>query len=389
MVKTAPASKPESMSDKVDGAYKELKDSIQAGSIDHAMSDITKTYHDMNPKDWGKFHAELYKKMNATPDMLPELSILTVESSMAPHLDNGVINRNDLAAKIENVQEKNGVEQQLLQYFLDNEYDRAAGQSGGSNVSSDDLNKDFDGRVSTAAALTGLEKNGAAAYSRMADQWGEVTTDSIQNALDRDAKLAAGGAKPLLDPQMTDLAHKIHDDDKLFAQLSHNGDRITLDDLNQLAQSENASVADLQKADPPANKPEAAVGKTPPATGAKPEDQGKPAQGQGGGDGQQQPGNGNDTQHGNNGDANGQGHGTKAGGGTDGGEAGKAHHKQVDKTYTVRSGDNLWQIARQRLIEDNHSRPTNASIQSMINEIAKKNGITNPDLIRDGQTLQI
>ncbi|HEY9716115.1 MAG TPA: LysM domain-containing protein [Trichormus sp.] len=379
----APASKPESMSDKVDGAYKELKDSIHAGSIDHAMSDITKTYHDMSPKDWGKFHAELFKKMNATPDMLPELSILTVENSMAPHLDNGVINRNDLATKIENVQEKNGLEQQLLQYFLDNEYDNAAGQSRGSNVSSDDLNKDFDGRASTAAALVGLEKNGAAAFSAMADQRGEVTVDSIQDALDRDANLAAGGAKPVLDPQMTDLAHKIHDDDALFAQLSHNGDRITLGDLNQLAQSENTSVANLQKADPPAAKPDAAVSKTPPAESDKSAAQGhptKPAQKQGDGDGQRQPSNGTDG-HGKSGDDKGKQHGTNGGGETP--------VRQSDKSYKVRSGDNLWQIARQQLVEEHHSRPSNADIEKMINEIASKNGISNIDLIRDGQTLRI
>jgi hypothetical protein len=370
----APVSKPDSIADKVDHAYKELTDAIHGGSIITAMNDISKVHAELSPEDWRKFDADLNKKIPA--DMLPELSILTAEKSMEPHLDNGgVFGKDALATRIEGLAEKDLFEQQMLQYFQQHEYDTASGESGGTNVSKSDLDKDFNDRVKTNDGLKALEKNNGAVFAAVADEHGEVTSDSIDNELQKIKNLPAGMK---VDPQIVDFANQLKNDDDLFALLSHNGDRITEKDLSDIAQGENINLADLQKSDKaadPAAKPAAGPDAQKPADQPK---QGNPPDGKGDGNG-----------HPKDGDGKGQEPGTKHGGTDHSGKQAKPDQEQKEKTYTVRSGDNLWQIARQQLVAEHHSRPSNADIQKMINEIASKNGITNIDLIRDGQTLRI
>ena len=52
--------------------------------------------------------------------------------------------------------------------------------------------------------------------------------------------------------------------------------------------------------------------------------------------------------------------------------------RQIEKNYTVKTGDNLWLIAKTQLGDGKKYR-----------EIAELNGIANPDLIYPGQVLRL
>ena len=52
--------------------------------------------------------------------------------------------------------------------------------------------------------------------------------------------------------------------------------------------------------------------------------------------------------------------------------------KEMAKTYVVKKGDNLWNIAKKELGDG-----------SKFGELAKKNGISNPSLIYPGQVIKL
>lgn len=52
--------------------------------------------------------------------------------------------------------------------------------------------------------------------------------------------------------------------------------------------------------------------------------------------------------------------------------------KETAKTYVVKKGDNLWNIAKKELGDG-----------SKFGELAKKNGISNPSLIYPGQVIKL
>ena len=52
--------------------------------------------------------------------------------------------------------------------------------------------------------------------------------------------------------------------------------------------------------------------------------------------------------------------------------------KETPKTYVVKKGDNLWNIAKKELGDG-----------SKFGELAKKNGISNPSLIYPGQVIKL
>lgn len=52
--------------------------------------------------------------------------------------------------------------------------------------------------------------------------------------------------------------------------------------------------------------------------------------------------------------------------------------------YTIKSGDNLWNICKRQFKLNN-----NAEIAKKVNEVAKANGISNPNLIFAGKTLEL
>lgn len=57
----------------------------------------------------------------------------------------------------------------------------------------------------------------------------------------------------------------------------------------------------------------------------------------------------------------------------------------MSTNYTVTNGDNLWKIVRNEYKDVN----TNGEIQTLVNEIAKSNNITNPNLIHVGDELTL
>lgn len=413
---SAPGSKPDAMSEKVATAYNELKTGIDQGSVEKAMSDINNMMHDLSPKDWSRFTANLSRKVNTTANMLPELSILATENSLAEKLENGTITDNDVNARITadqgaSVQNQNKTpfEEGLLQSFVQNEYNTAKNESGGrfaNSVSTSDLNKDLDDKKSTTAALAQLAKNNFASFSQLAGSDGnEITRDSIEDALARDKSRVAGGLSPTLDAATRDIANKLDNDDALFGRLGQSSaaDRITMDDMNTEMRNEHANPVQFQKADKEPTKGASDSATNNATTGKHP---GKPGEGQGhqpGSEGQHpsnpehgklkhvQPhnpgGEGQEPGNRNHGAAHAQA--TEGGGGTHPGSETKSHHRPADEHgHTVQRGENLWQIARHHLIREGQ-RPTITAIEGLIQDIVANNGIKNPDYIRDGQVLQI
>ena len=59
------------------------------------------------------------------------------------------------------------------------------------------------------------------------------------------------------------------------------------------------------------------------------------------------------------------------------------------KTYTVKRGDNLWNISKALLTEETGKTPTDAEIQKKVNRLAAINNLNNPNLIYVGQVLDL
>lgn len=57
--------------------------------------------------------------------------------------------------------------------------------------------------------------------------------------------------------------------------------------------------------------------------------------------------------------------------------------------YTVRSGDTLWSICRDRLMTAGGDAPTPRDIHAAVQKVAAANRLANPDFIRAGQTLDL
>ncbi len=64
--------------------------------------------------------------------------------------------------------------------------------------------------------------------------------------------------------------------------------------------------------------------------------------------------------------------------------------KQPENVYEVKKGDTLWNVCKQHLREANGGKePTNSEIVKKIAEVAKDNGIANPDRIYPGQKIKL
>lgn len=57
--------------------------------------------------------------------------------------------------------------------------------------------------------------------------------------------------------------------------------------------------------------------------------------------------------------------------------------------YTVKNGDNLWDIAKQILIKTIAREPNNKKIAQLVSKITKINNLKDPDLIFAGQKLSM
>jgi LysM repeat protein len=64
--------------------------------------------------------------------------------------------------------------------------------------------------------------------------------------------------------------------------------------------------------------------------------------------------------------------------------------QSVDAAYDIKSGDNLWNIAKEAYGQAHPGQtPNNIQLINMVNEIAEHNHIDNPNMIYSGQTIQI
>ncbi|MBZ0188358.1 MAG: LysM domain-containing protein, partial [Candidatus Obscuribacterales bacterium] len=63
--------------------------------------------------------------------------------------------------------------------------------------------------------------------------------------------------------------------------------------------------------------------------------------------------------------------------------------RAIDKSYEVKPGDNLWNIAKGHLLESSGTKPTNAEVLSLVNKLVERNEIANPDLIYPDQKIVI
>jgi hypothetical protein len=64
--------------------------------------------------------------------------------------------------------------------------------------------------------------------------------------------------------------------------------------------------------------------------------------------------------------------------------------QSVDAPYDIKSGDNLWNIAKEAYGQTHPGQtPNNIQLINMVNEIAEHNHIDNPNMIYSGQTIQI
>lgn len=66
------------------------------------------------------------------------------------------------------------------------------------------------------------------------------------------------------------------------------------------------------------------------------------------------------------------------------------NEKQPENIHEVKEGDTLWKICQDNLREANGGKePTNAEVMKKIAEVAKENGIANPDRIYPGQKIKL
>lgn len=62
----------------------------------------------------------------------------------------------------------------------------------------------------------------------------------------------------------------------------------------------------------------------------------------------------------------------------------------IDSAYDIKSGDNLWSIAKEAYAQSHPGQtPNNIQLINMVNEIAEHNHIDNPNMIYSGQTIHI
>jgi len=397
----APVSKPPSIDEQVSKVYGELKDGVKNHSIENVMNELDADMLNMSAKDWSKFSAALHDKINATDQMLPQLTILATGEEFAGDLASGHIDQTDIGHWLTDDQRfskkshdtigKTSFNHDLIQSFLDKDFnyvkDETCHWHDGRSVSKEDLQKAFDEHSGQAQrnescgdALTLLEKNKGKDFTALADEYMDVTKESVQSALDKNTNAVAKGSEQTLTQEQIDLATQLVDDkNDLFNSLGKNN-AITFDSMAAVAAKANWDLDQLRatKDDKSGDGTTASKDKS----GAV--DQSKSTKSGGGEDSSDKKSNSQGTKNG----APGDGSTDTESKNTKDTKTDSSHKKTAEhaETYTVRHGDDLTHIARRRLIEE-HIKPTQGKVNEMVAEIAAHNGIANPDFIRDGQVL--